>query len=706
MSNKDPFLHELYDKLNETPMQLKLQERAPMPVGAVFLPWPGMTEDDMRHHFRTMRDLGYTCLKQTMPCPEWSEEKILLTAIDENIYPFWYAEAGNPDGSDEENVIPEQIKETLRERVKRKVREKQEAKKPEVRSRKKAQMVPGVVGDIKGHELHEKAIPHFIDWLKTKYDSPLAVAKAWNAEHVGISNRALDWKNWQDLEENFLMDIPEREYRHLRDIMRFRADTFNKEWIEEPMRKQLQEDEDDIFRAGGEMGLFIPFASRGTDMEGMAELMAEGGSFYPSIHMAWHFEEVDFEVARPVYMQAQITTDWAKGVWTATWESTGGPQYFSGGKAPFVESAQNKVPGFTIDENTITQLMLSYLAAEFKGFGLWCWNARTAGWEAGEFALLDRNNEVTPRAIQAGKIGQTARKYRRELWQAHKEPLVGILVDWENEAMCAALSVPGRDRFKSDPIRARIGASRAMINQNIPWEYVTPKNIFKGLAPRYQAIYLPYALSIRDELLKALTDYVKAGGRLIMDMPGAYLDEYGRMIDTSQGSNFEKLFGAVLNEYEYSSKNTPLEISGVPFDGFAARLTPTTAETIACYNNDKPGITENSLGKGKAVILGAQASLNCLLPGNEKMEDLIRRTTLNDAPLPYNCDGALVYRLASPQADHYFLINDAEAKNVKLKFNEYKYKKISDALSSTTINLDSGIDLPAYSGRWLRAEKG
>ena len=59
--------------------------------------------------------------------------------------------------------------------------------------------------------------------------------------------------------------------------------------------------------------------------------------------------------------------------------------------------------------------MLSWLAAGYRGFGLWTWNQRTAGWEAGEFGLLDRNRKVTPRAIRAGAIGKTARKYRREL---------------------------------------------------------------------------------------------------------------------------------------------------------------------------------------------------------------------------------------------------------------------------------------------------
>lgn len=43
MPASDPFLHAKIDSLHDTPMQRKLRKLAPMPVGCVFLPWPGMT---------------------------------------------------------------------------------------------------------------------------------------------------------------------------------------------------------------------------------------------------------------------------------------------------------------------------------------------------------------------------------------------------------------------------------------------------------------------------------------------------------------------------------------------------------------------------------------------------------------------------------------------------------------------------------------
>ena len=69
MPAQNPYLADLYDKLHETPMQRKLRKIAPLPAGVVFIEWPGMTEDDIRRHFRLIKETGFTCLKGISLCP-------------------------------------------------------------------------------------------------------------------------------------------------------------------------------------------------------------------------------------------------------------------------------------------------------------------------------------------------------------------------------------------------------------------------------------------------------------------------------------------------------------------------------------------------------------------------------------------------------------------------------------------------------------
>jgi beta-galactosidase len=103
-AQKDEFYHDLYDSMHDSPMQQKFRKLAPMPYGVVFLPWAGMTEDDMRRHFRMMKELGFTNLKQTMGTKAWPREKILSVALEEGIIPFWYGEGGWED------ITPELLK--------------------------------------------------------------------------------------------------------------------------------------------------------------------------------------------------------------------------------------------------------------------------------------------------------------------------------------------------------------------------------------------------------------------------------------------------------------------------------------------------------------------------------------------------------------------------------------------------------------------
>jgi beta-galactosidase len=580
---------------------------------------------------------------------------------------------------------------------------------PKAEEQQDREKTPGVIGDIRGQDIHPDAVPAFIEWLQAEYGDIDSLRRAWNVEHVGLQGNMLEWESWEDVQAGVETDVSARDYRNTRDRLRFRADTYVRDYIQAAVERTQAMDPNVPMRAGGEMGIFLPFASRGTDMESIALTMREGGSFYPSIHLTWHFEEVQFEVARPVYMQAAMTTDWGRGIWNATWESTGGPSWFSGGKSPFVPWAQDKTPGHTDHEGIQSILMLSWLAAGYRGFGLWTWNGRTAGWESGEFMLLDRNNELTPRALRAGAIGNAARKYRRELWESDKQPLVGVLQDWENEAMWAAMSVPGRDHFKSEPIRARIGAARALINGNVPWEHVTARQLAAELGPRYACIYVPAFIALSESLRSDLIAYVEQGGRVVMDMPCAYLDDYGRVFPTGEGSDFEKLFGVKLNEYAYSrSVNTRYLLRDQELEGFTAEITPTTARVVENYGGrNKPAITENRLGKGTAVLLGCQASLNCVLPDQNFYEKLIRELSVDPARLPARCDGVLLYQQVSPGAVHYFLINDQmQAATVHLKINGFIPGTVQDAVSGETLPSLQTIEVPPEDARWIRVTIG
>ncbi len=744
MPTSDPFLHERYQQLHDGPMQAKFRRIKPWPVGCVLIQHPDWDLETIRTHFRCMRELGFTALKQCQVCSGTDKRTVMHMALDEGIIPWWYGEGGWEDPTPELltglGIAPDIATEALwehpvwRDRQTRLLHARVDREADRLAAgrsvrhddaqpdrKRGSAWVPSVQPTF-NFEIDEEQKPLFLDWLKRQYGDIETLNLAWNTHHCmlpgslrgtndGDGGAKPGWSSWEHLAAELpgVVNSNFREYRRTRDVFRYKADNYIN-WLRDRMDDQLADDPVAPLRAGGEMGLFLPFASRGTDMEGIAELMRNRGSFYPSFHPAWHFEEVEFEGARPMYMQASLTTDWFKGGWNATWESTGGPQQMTGHKAPFVPAVRDMKPGFTVDEGIMRQLMLSWIAAGYRGFGLWCWSMRTAGWEAGEFNLLDRNYRPTGRARAAGAIGQTCRRLRAELWDARKEPCVGVFQDWDMEAFWAAASRGGRDFFKSEPIRARIGAARALINANIPWEHVTGSDLRNGLADRYRAIILPACLAIDPDLLTLLRGYVERGGRVVFDAPGGWYDYFGRVLRSDDGSPFERLFGCRLADMQYSRDTSrPWRIDGRSMDGTILDLQPTTATIVEPFDHStpdepRPAVTSNRIGAGEAIVIAYEATRACWRPGNGETETTIARLAMGTHPPPYACDGAIVYRLAAPAADHYFLINDGEAAAVVLR-TRARYRAAEDPVSGEPLTIDAPIALPAYSARWIRMIK-
>jgi beta-galactosidase len=718
----DPFLVELYDSLHASPTQLKFRGIAPMPVGVVFVQRPGEGQQEIREHFRTMRRLGFTALTDIRPVPGWEKEQIALLAVEEGIVPWWYGEAGwdtitpglrklvkidaNAPMSvvrDNERIIAYQSA-AMKKRVERIIQARLAGSVPNSQA-------PACIPDMgrPGIELARNDRRIFVQWCQLRYGNIETLNKVYNLHHHGLGQ---PFQSWEDFANRWPY-LPRREMRLSRDIFRFKAERRlerTKEWVGELMAF----DSSIPFRAGGEMGMFYPTPYWGVDMESIADLMKDAGSFSPSIRLAWDFNEVEHEITRPAYIQASLAADIFKGGWSVAWESSGGPQLISG---------QKKGNVFTVDERTTTQLMLSQLAGGLRGFEIGCWSSRSAGGQAGDSALLDRHNKATPRTIRAGLIGQAAREHRDELWAAHKEPVVGIYLDWENDAVFSALSIEERDELRQYPMQARVGICRALINANIPFEFVTPSDLGMGLAGRYAIVYLPAVLAMRESTLLRLRHYVLQGGRVVLDAPSAWYDETTALLSTDRGTLFETMFGVVINDFQGAGVNRPYLVDRLEVTGFVIDATPTHANVLATFNNGKPAVTEFVLGKGTAVVLGYEASRMCFWQGSRRAQQLLLRYAMGPYGSPYRCRGELLkpapggfgvmaagtarpiaYRLAAPTADHYFVINDGPAIKATLE-TDAKYVKMIDAVTREELPLADPFVVEDYSGRWLRLVK-
>ena len=137
--------------------------------------------------------------------------------------------------------------------------------------------------------------------------------------------------------------------------------------------------------------------------------------------------------------------------------------------------------------------------------------------------------------------------------------------------------------------------------------------------------------------------------------PGAWLDTFGRVPPTGVGSDFETLFGATLDDYQYGS-NVRYAYQGQALDGFVSTVTPTRGTVVSRRDDGAPLVVGERLGKGAGVLIAAGLSLMLWKPGKRWAEQFLAEIALGGRTPPYRCEGAIAYRLAVPTADHYFLI--------------------------------------------------
>ena len=706
------FQFDLYQARHASPMQERIRRLRPFPVCVVY--WQPVTTtsiEQVRTEFQQIHNAGFRCLKTLQLIGNLPQQKILEAALDAGLTPWWYGEAGWED------VTPELLARLhlppsmpLREALTNEAVIAYQTKRYRDEIETPVTIPPSPFPDHGfsrgqgGFQLKAEWVPLFAQWLEKQYGALAALQEAWNFTanrdqvHPATFHDAAILAGGDGSPNS--QPLLEWDFRRYRDVLRFEADQRvfdlrqSESWFHryQPLTP---------LREGGELAMFQNFAAIGTDQALVADAMADGGSFYPSIHPAHHFEAFEGDVALPVYLESQLSVDLSKGVWTGAWESTGMPSVYSG------YYGYAATPGF------ISQLMMSYIAAGMRGIGIWAWNMRDAGWESGEYSLVDRQGKLTPWGRQAGQIAKAVDKYRFELWEARNEPTVGILYSWENMATAARLSAGAypiaRDKdFLTEPTRAVAGAAEAFQHSNIPFEFVTEQDLKAGLAERYKAIYLPHEAVLSKDLFPILQKYVRDGGRLVADVPAPWWDEYGRVQQTGAGTPFESIFGVTVNIFQ-GDRNVHLSVDGEEIEGTYADLSLTRAAKTASFDTGEAAATEVTYGSGSSSYIAFEASL--LANGTEKdkavtswARNLIVRTMVQSTPA-WTVSGATAYRRVAPNAHHYFLINDGPAIDAVIKA-ETRYVHVEDAVTGQ--NLGSGntvrIKMEANSARWVRAE--
>ena len=135
----------------------------------------------------------------------------------------------------------------------------------------------------------------------------------------------------------------------------------------------------------------------------------------------------------------------------------------------------------------------------------------------------------------------------------------------------------------------------------------------------YRLVIAPALHVLPEGCAQALTQYVRAGGTLLVTQRSGVKDEANAIVNQRLPGYLAEVCGVEVVEYDSLSRTRQnrLEFALPEFSGkempmvgvLCEILKPTTAKVLACYAEDfyagKPAITWNRVGKGQAVYAGA-----------------------------------------------------------------------------------------------------
>jgi beta-galactosidase len=460
-------------------------------------------------------------------------------------------------------------------------------------------------------------------------------------------------------------------------------------WLSEEIRKYdlkrpIHVNNHDIFRNAAEY-----------DFPAWREFLTSLGG---SAHASWHFdyfERGQFAVAMSA--NAELLRSGAGPIpWFMT-ELQGGNNTYSG-KRPLCPTKEE-----------IAQWLWINIGSGSEGGMFWCLNPRMSGFEAGEWAMLDFNNEPTDRLLMASRVSNSISAHGA-FFTDFKVQDSGISVLYTKESLWIeeALQIKGVElegRMVGGVMKSALSYFEALSELGIHAsfneiaEFDFNKDDFSG-----QAIILSQQVSIPSKYWDPLMEFVTKGGKLIVDGLTAYYDENAFCI-LGPGFPLKACFGATIREFKLVDNlfDLPLDASDLVLKSHLWRgtLKLFTATSIAksgvASDTEEIYSARNDFGKGEVVWIPSLLGLGSRINGDYKELCAFLRDELDDIiqelPIRFSNHqpGMLMKQIRNGNRYLTVLVNKSGSdQNVELTIQDLICEEvvfISDPLSTFSKNL-------------------
>lgn len=348
-----------------------------------------------------------------------------------------------------------------------------------------------------------------------------------------------------------------------------------------------------------------------------------------SAHASWHFGYFTRkQYALAMSANSEIVRSGAGNLpWFMT-ELQGGNNTYSGG-APMCPTKEE-----------ISQWLWTIVGTEGRGGIFWTLNPRSSGIEAGEWALIDFQGKPSDRMIAAKEAGNVIFE-NRALFETSREAESGITLLYTKESLWAESKLAGGSdqkyeaREKGGVMKSVLGyfetLSQMGLNANLKAfeEFDFNRNDYSGTT-----IILAHQISMPKRYSMLLEDYVRKGGKLIVDGLTAFYDE--NLINTmNTGFDYENLLGGNIREFRLIEDIFPVRWNdqSIPAHLWQGYILPLTGK-IETDSEHGPLAVRNTMGKGEVLWIPSLMGLGARISGDYEPLSGFLRSELHSGPVP------------------------------------------------------------------------
>ncbi len=257
----------------------------------------------------------------------------------------------------------------------------------------------------------------------------------------------------------------------------------------------------------------------------------------------------------------------------------------------------------------------------------WHWHSIHAGQETYWKGVLSHDLEPNRAYAEVTRIAHELKKVGPEIVNLKINNQVAILYSVDSSNAISFMPyerqesgwVPGKAAGGYNAILSQI--HRALYQVNVGSDFIFPENIPSGaeLAKQYKLLVVPALYVADDTLLKKISDYVQAGGHVLMTFKSGFTNENSAVRWERAPGPLREAAGFTYQEF--SNLEHPLTLKGNPFgvasdqnkvSTWAEFLQLTTAKALAEYDHPFfgkwPAVTRNHFGSGSLTYEGTVLS--------------------------------------------------------------------------------------------------